>query len=168
MAIWKGKRDGGLPKGAPQRLADVVRGQMPDADDVTRRVVTAVAGLLACVAYADREYAPTEERAVRAELGRVHGLGQAGVEAVCGVLREDIVDLAQVGDQVWTRELKELGERELRVEVLDALVELAAADHELSLSEVNYLRRLTTALGLTQADYVALQSRHRDKLSLLR
>lgn len=140
---------------------------MPEADEESRRIVTAVAGLLACVAYADREYAPKEERTVRSELTRVHGLSPGGIDAVCGALKEDIEDLAQVGDQAWTRELKDLGARELRVEVLDALVEIAAADHEITLEEANYLRRLATSLGLTQSDYDALQARHRDKLTFL-
>lgn len=140
---------------------------MPEADEESRRIVTAVAGLLACVAYADREYAPKEARTVRSELTRVHGLSPGGIDAVCGALEEDIEDLAQVGDQAWTRELKDLGARELRVEVLDALVEIAAADHEITLEEANYLRRLATSLGLTQSDYDALQARHRDKLTFL-
>jgi uncharacterized tellurite resistance protein B-like protein len=104
---------------------------------------------------------------VRGELQRIHYLSPAGVDAICAVLAEDIVDLAQAGDQAWTRELRELGERELRVETLDALIEIAASDHKLSLNETNYLRRLTTSLGLTQADYDGLQARHRDKLTVL-
>jgi uncharacterized tellurite resistance protein B-like protein len=156
-----------LPPGAPERLAAVVDEHLPDADEVTRRIVTAVAGLLACAAYADRAYTDAEERGVRSELSRIHYLSPPGVEAICAVLKKDIVDLAQAGDQEWTRELKELGDRELRVETLDALIEIAASDHRLTLAETNYLRRLTTSLGLTQADYDGLQARHRDKLTVL-
>jgi uncharacterized tellurite resistance protein B-like protein len=165
--IFRRKAPAGPPEGAPARLAAVVDAHLPDADAITRRTVTAVAGLLACVAYADRDYTEAEERGVRGELQRIHYLSPAGVDAICAVLAEDIVDLAQAGDQAWTRELRELGERELRVETLDALIEIAASDHKLSLNETNYLRRLTTSLGLTQADYDGLQARHRDKLTVL-
>jgi uncharacterized tellurite resistance protein B-like protein len=165
--IFRRKESRNLPQGAQARLAAVVDQHLPDADDDTRRIVTAIAGLLACVAYADREYTEAEERGVRSELTRIHFLRPAGVDAICAVLKEDIQDLAQAGDHEWTRELKELGERELRVETLDALIEIAASDHRLTVAETNYLRRLTTALGLSQPDYDGLQARHRDKLTVL-
>jgi uncharacterized tellurite resistance protein B-like protein len=57
---------------------------------------------------------------------------------------------------------------ELRREMLDVLVDLGAADGELSLAETDLLRRTTSALGLTPEDYLASQTRHRDKLKLLR
>ncbi|MFW5740215.1 MAG: TerB family tellurite resistance protein, partial [Myxococcota bacterium] len=66
---------------------------------------------------------------------------------------------------MFTRDLKELTEPHVRREILDVLVDLAAADGEIALPEVNLLRQLTTALGLTQADYNASQARHRDKLA---
>lgn len=165
--IFRRKETRGLHKGAQARLAAVVRQHLPDADENTRRIITAIAGLLACAAYADREYTEAEERSVRSELTRIHFLGPAGVDAICAVLAEDIQDLARAGDHEWTRELKDLGDRALRVEALDALIEIAASDHRLSVHETNYLRRLTTALGLTQADYDGLQARHRDKLTVL-
>nr|MCU0677346.1 TerB family tellurite resistance protein [Myxococcota bacterium] len=63
--------------------------------------------------------------------------------------------------------VRELLDRDGRLEVLDTLLEVAAADGVIATSETNLLRRLATALGLTQADYTALQSRHRDKLGVL-
>ena len=58
-------------------LADAVRAALPAADDETRRIVTAIAGLLGGVAYADRSYAGAEEAVLRAELGRIHGMTPA-------------------------------------------------------------------------------------------
>jgi len=51
---------------------------------------------------------------------------------------------------------------------LAVLPDVSAADGELAHAEVVMLRQLTTALGLEQSDYNALQSKHKDKLSLLR
>jgi uncharacterized tellurite resistance protein B-like protein len=48
------------------------------------------------------------------------------------------------------------------------LLEVAAADHEITHNEVTVLRQLTTALGLEQADYNTAQEKHRAKLSALR
>ena len=155
------------PEGAEQ-LRHVVAQQLPGADAESVLVVTAIAGLLGTVAYADRNYSEAEERRVRQELERVHGMTGAGIEAICAALRSHIVEVSTVQAPRYSRLLVELGDRELRVEVLEVMVELAAADGEISVQEVNLLRQITTALGLTQADYNAAQEKHRDRLSVLR
>ncbi len=164
------KKDVGKPATpeARDRLAEIVEQYLGDADAATRRIVTAVAGLLAKIAYADGNYSPQEETAIRTELGRVHGLSQAGVDAICGLLADHISHVALLGDHDWTRDLRELAERELRVEVLEVLVEMAVADHVLTHDEQSQLRRIAKALSLTQDEYNAIQAKHRDKLSTLK
>ncbi len=166
--LLAGEETAPLPARGPERLALSVAEHMPAADADTHRIVTAVAGLLACVAYADQQLAPSEAERVLDELRRIHGLPTDGAEAIARVLREEIAAVTATGDHAWVRDLRELADRDMRVELLGVLVDLAAADDELSLVEVNYLRRLTTALGLEQSDYDAAQSLHRDKLSTLR
>ena len=155
------------PKGAAE-LYTVIRSHLPDADEETVRVVTAIAGLVGVVAYADRDFTPDEEAHLKRELGRIHGMSASGVEAVCSILRLHIVEVATVQVPRYARELRELGDPELRLEVLQVLVDVAASDGQISHLETNVLRQLTTSLGLTQQDYNAAQSRHRDKLSALR
>jgi uncharacterized tellurite resistance protein B-like protein len=157
-----------LPVQARERLARIVEQYLTDADNATRRIVTAVAGLLAKVAYADGHYSEQEEVAIRAELSRVHGLSADGVDAICGLLADHISQVALLGDHDWTRDLRELATRELRLEILEVLVEMGVADQVLKHEEQTQLRRITKALSLTQADYNAVQAKHRDKLSTLR
>jgi uncharacterized tellurite resistance protein B-like protein len=150
------------------RLAEVVAAHLPEADDETARLVVAVAGLLGTVAYADREFAVTEETRIKHELSRVHGLTPGGVDAICGLLRQHIVHIATVEAPIYARELRELADPGLKREVLDALVDVAAADGEITMAETNVLRATATALGLSQSDYNASQARHRDKLRVLK
>ena len=150
------------------RLAEVVDSALPQADDETRRLVVAVAGLLATVAYADREYSGVEEERIAQELSRVHELGQSGVDAIRRVLREQILTIATVEAPIYARELRELADQAFRRELLDALVDIAAADDEITVAETNVLRATTTALGLSQSDFNTSQARHRDKLRILR
>jgi uncharacterized tellurite resistance protein B-like protein len=157
-----------VPPEARDRLAQIVERYLADADDATRRIVTAVAGLLAKVAYADGHYSVQEEATIQKELSRVHGLSQAGVDAICGLLADQISHVALLGDHDWTRDLRELADRELRVEVLEVLIEMAVADQVLKHEEQTQLRRLAKALSLTQDDYNTLQAKHRNKLSTLR
>ncbi|MDH3199421.1 MAG: TerB family tellurite resistance protein [Myxococcales bacterium] len=152
---------------ARDRLAKIVEQYLADADDATRQIVTAVAGLLAKVAYADGDYSEREEVTIRAELGRVHGLSAAGVDAICGLLADQISHVALIGDHDWTRDLRDLASRELRLEILEVLVEMGVADEVLKQEEQTQLRRIAKALNLTQDDYNAIQSKHRDKLSTL-
>jgi uncharacterized tellurite resistance protein B-like protein len=154
--------------GVTGSLERAVREQLPNADEESIRVVTAITGLLGTVAYADRDYAPDEEARVRAELLRVHGMTEAGADAVCAALRANIIDISTVQAPRFSRVLTELADRELRLEVLELLVALAAADGSITHAETNVLRQVTTALGLTQVDYNAAQAKYKDRLLVLR
>jgi uncharacterized tellurite resistance protein B-like protein len=153
---------------APTGLERVVKSHMAGADDETVRIVAAIAGLLANVAYADRKYAPAEEQHIRGELGRIEGLGPSGVDAICALLRDHIAAISAVEAPVHARNLLDLADRDLRLRVLDALVDLAAADNEITVAETNTLRLTVKALGLSQDDYNASQARHREKLAVLK
>jgi uncharacterized tellurite resistance protein B-like protein len=161
-----------VPGGGTQRgsdaLYDLVHEHSSGIDDDAQRLIVSVAGLLACVAYADRQYGPEEQAYTREALARMEGVTASGVDAICTVLAAHGRQIASVNPQAYTRELRERTDVELRREVLDVLVDLAAADGELSLAETDLLRRTTSALGLTADDYLASQVRHRDKLKLLK
>jgi uncharacterized tellurite resistance protein B-like protein len=156
------------PTSGVARLQSAVRECLPQADDDTLRMVTALAGLLASIAYADRTLSPEEEAHAREALGTVHGLTASGVEAIVRVVREHLRDLATINPQAFTRELRDGTDVEVRREVLDVLVDLAAADGSVSHEEANLLRRTTAALGLSPDDYVISQARYRERLSRAR
>ena len=151
---------------ARERLALIVEKYLADADEATQKIVTAVAGLLAKIAYADGNYSEQEEKTIRAELQRVHGLSEAGVDAICDLLSDHISQVALLGDHDWTRDLRDFASRELRLEILEVLVEMGVADQVLKQEEQIQLRRVAKALSLTQDDYNAIQAKHRDKLAL--
>src|SRR3954468_125064 len=163
----KSARDRQVPSDAQEILVRV-REHLPAADDETVRVVAALGGLLAAAAYADRDYSSEEETVVRTLLARVNGITAAGIDAVCDAIRRHVVEASTVGIPRFTRELRELGDTELRREVLDALVDLAAADGRITMNETNLLRQITTSLGLSQDDYNDSQARHRERLSILK
>jgi uncharacterized tellurite resistance protein B-like protein len=165
-----------LPGGAPptvrqsggDALRDSVARELPGADVETVSVVTSMVGLLGAVAYADRHYSTQEETRVIEELRRVHGMTEQGITAICKVLREHVVEISAVEIPRHARALLELGDEELRREVLGALVDLAATDESLSLTETNLLRQITKSLGLSQQDYLDAQQRHRHHLDSLK
>ena len=149
-------------------LRSSIERELAGADAETVTVVTSMAGLLGIVAYADRHYSDAEDARVRQELARVHGMTESGINAICKTLRDHIVEISAVQLPRYARALRELGDTELRREVLGALIDLAAADASISLAETNVLRQITKALGLSQQDYVELQERHRHHLAALK
>jgi uncharacterized tellurite resistance protein B-like protein len=153
---------------ADTRLRDVVERGMPEADPDTVSIVTACAGLLACIAYADRAFSAEEMLKAGRLLATVNGIGGDGSDAIVGVLSSHVLELSSVHAARFARTLNELGSRELRLHVLGMLLELAAVDDELSPAEVITLRQVTRSLGLTQEDYNQLQNQHREKLGALR
>ena len=155
------------PPDAVGRLERTVRAHMAATDDSTVRVVASVAGLLAGVAYADRDFGEAEAEMIRATLGRIPGLGAAGASAVLGLLREIAAEAKAVHASRFTRILREELDRDGRIEILDLLVDLSAADGTILTTETNFIRHVATGLGLTQADYNMSQARHRDKLAVL-
>jgi uncharacterized tellurite resistance protein B-like protein len=165
---WLRGEEATEPVSGADALRDSIVRELPDADAETVTVVTCMAGLLGAVAYADRNYSVEEEARVRQELERVQGMTVAGIEAICTVLREHIVEISTVQIPHYARALVELADPELRREVLSALIDLAAADSSISVVETNLLRQITKSLGLSQEVYVELQARHRHQIEALK
>jgi uncharacterized tellurite resistance protein B-like protein len=149
-------------------LRDLMQAEMKGADPDSARIVAAVGGLLASVAHADRRYTAQEKAYMHDALRRLDGLTAEGADAVCALIEKQGMIIGAHNPQAFTRELRERTDIELRREVLDVLVDLAAADGELSLSETDLLRRTCSALGLGPQDYLHAQERHRDKPSTLK
>lgn len=142
-----------------------MRAALGDVDETSVRIVTAVAGLLAAVAYADREISADEAIHLRGALERIHGLPREHVEAIARVLSEQALRLSTSFVPRFTRILREELPEESRWEVLDALIGMAAADGVVTHVEVASLRNMSTALGLSQDHYNTLQEKYRNKLA---
>jgi uncharacterized tellurite resistance protein B-like protein len=153
---------------ASDDLRRLIAHSMPNADAEQAALIGALAGLLATVAYADRKYTGAEREQISEALTRVHQLEPGALGAIEELLGEQLAELAHEPLQTYTRALYEGMEREGRLEVLEALMDLAAADEVLSMDETNLLRRIATALGLSVQEYQASQERHRQRLSVLK
>jgi uncharacterized tellurite resistance protein B-like protein len=138
--------------------------KMKGADTASIEIITAVAGLLATIAYADRTITAAESDHLKHELARINGLPEHGVEAICGVLHAHAIRLSGSFVQRFTRVLREELAEPQRAEVLDALLGMAAADGQITLDETKTLRGITSGLGLSQGHYNELQEKYRDKL----
>jgi uncharacterized tellurite resistance protein B-like protein len=151
-----------------EQLEQTLRAELAQADDETVLVVTAIVGLLGVVAYADCNFSPAEQAQVRNELGKIAGISNAGIDAVCAALKRHILEITAVQTPRYCRVLRELADHELRIQVLGMLLALAAADDTVTITETTVMRQITTALGLTQVDYNAAQAKYRSHLAALK
>jgi uncharacterized tellurite resistance protein B-like protein len=165
---WLNHASRGSASEGPGNLESAVRAELKDADQETVAVVTAIAGLLGAVAYADRDFSTEEQLQVRLELGRIQGMTPAGVDAVCAAIRRCVLEIATVETPGYARALRELADHELRFQVLEILVALSAADQTITTAETNVLRQITTSLGLTQQDYNDAQAKFVHRLGVLK
>jgi uncharacterized tellurite resistance protein B-like protein len=162
---------GDTSTGAPtasDELRRLVAHSMPQADAQQAAIIGAVAGLLATVAHVDRKYTEAERQHVSDVLGRLHSLAPGALGAIDELLAEQVAELSQEPLQSYTRVLYEGLTRDARLEIFEALMDLAAADEVLDMEETNLLRRIARALGLSDDEYTASQQRHRQRLSVLR
>lgn len=163
--LRRAQRGDSLPSGERLRLA--VEQALSAADPETVLIVTSMVGLLGIVGYADGNFSHDEQAQVQAELGRISGMTPDGSAAICSTLKQFVSEISALELPHFCRTLRELADVELRLQVLEMLVSLAAADSVVTTQETNVLRHMTSALGLQQSDYNAAQARHKERLAVL-
>ena len=165
---WLTRNEAARTPTASEELRALVRRSIPNADQEQAAIVGALAGLMAAVAHADRKYSEAEREAVSDALSKVQCIAPEALGAIEELFAERLAELAHEPLQTYTRVLYEQLAREARLEVFEALMDLAAADEVLDMQETNLLRRIARGLGLSDDEYVASQQRHRARLSVLR
>jgi uncharacterized tellurite resistance protein B-like protein len=144
----KGNEASRTPR-ASEELQALVARSVPKANADDAAIVGALAGLMAVVAYADRQYSEAERIAVSDALAKVHCVAREALGAIEELFAERLAELAHEPLQTYTRVLYEGLERSARLEVFECLMDLAAADEVLDMQETNLLRRIARALGLS-------------------
>lgn len=167
MFFLRSRASDDAPPKPSDHLKAIVGRHMQGADDADASIVGAVAVLLALVAHADRKLEDAEVQEIRRQLARVGGLSGEGVEGVLELLQQHQKALVGEGIHPSTRVLVDLCQHDMRLEVLDVLMDVAAADGRVSMDETNLLRRIAHGLGLSENEYLASQARYRDRLSVL-
>ena len=164
---WLNRAEMVKEPGGAEEFENAIRSELATADAETVFVVTAIVGLLGAVAYADGVFSLDEQQRVREELSRIRGMTAQGVDTITRALINHVLEIATVQSPRYTRLLRELGDQELRLDLLEMLVALAAADQVITSAETNVMRQITTSLGLTQRDYNAAQAKYKDRLAVL-
>ncbi len=155
--------DGAGDTESVQRVVAALRSLPPER----ARYVAAFAYLLGRVAYADRDFQPEEAQEI------VRLLQQRGIPDDQATLAVDIVKeqnelFGGTEDYLVSRELKEVSTREQRLQTLDCLFAVAAADDIITGEEEASVAQIANELGLTQRELVAARIPYSAKRSIFK
>lgn len=156
------------PAGAPtgdaiERLAAELQRFPPER----ARYLAGFAYLLGRVARADQVVSAAETAAMERIVGkRGLGAGEARlvVEMACSL--NELFGATE--DFVVAREVSRNATREQKLALVDSLFAVSAADRNISTLEDNEIRRISSELRLTHADFIAVRSRYREHLGVLK
>ena len=146
------------------RIAAELEGLPPER----ARLFAGFAYVLARVAGADLRIEPDELATIEALLVRFAGVSPAEAELATRIARSEVVELGGTHDFLVTRELARLCTPEERLQLIECLLVVAAADELVTSAESNDILRIATELGVPRADVLAIRARYREQLAELR
>jgi uncharacterized tellurite resistance protein B-like protein len=123
--------------------------------------LTLFGGLLARVAYADGDISPTELAHMKSRLGQLAQFGPDELELMAAVIEDETLkglDYFRLSSEFF-----KVSNREQRLQLLDCLFGLAATDQQLLNQEVEEIRSIAYALGLTHKDFIGAKLKHLHK-----
>ncbi|MDP6933623.1 MAG: TerB family tellurite resistance protein [Myxococcota bacterium] len=132
------------------------------------RYLAAYAYVLARVAYADEDLHPEELNRIGTVLAERGGLGEDQASLVADLASSESADRGGTQDYVVTRLLARIATKEQRVEILDGLLAVAAADGTIEVSEEDEVRQIARQLGFHDSQYLDALAHYRDLRSVLR
>jgi uncharacterized tellurite resistance protein B-like protein len=150
-----------------ESIRRIARG-LEEMDPVQARYLAAFAYLLGRVANADSQICERESarmEAIIVERGRMSR--EQAVMAVEMAKRQNRL-FGHVENFLVTREFNELGTREQKLELLDCLFSVCAADRNITMTEDREIRQIASELLLDHREFIDIRSRYREHLEVLR
>jgi uncharacterized tellurite resistance protein B-like protein len=132
------------------------------------RYIAAFAYVLGRVANADRQVTPDELRAIEQLVARHGDLPEAQAVLVVQIARAQNVMFGGTENFLVTREFASIATPQQKLALLDAAFAVSAAQAGVSTVEENEIARIADELLLSHGDYIAVRSRYRDRLNVLR
>lgn len=131
------------------------------------RYLAGFAYLLSRVARADH-HVSDEETAEMERIVADHGVDAGEARLVVEMARSQNELFGATEDFVVARELQQLSSREQKLQLVDCLFAVSAADQTISTVEDNEIRRICSELRLTHADFISVRSGYRQYLGVLK
>lgn len=137
-------------------------------DTELARYVAGFAYVLSRVARADLRISEAETRAMERIVTESSGLPEEQAIIVVQIAKTQNKLFGATEDYLVTREFNKIATRDQKLALLDCLFAVAAAEALVSIEEDNVIRQIAHELQLEHRDFIAVRSRYRDELSILR
>jgi uncharacterized tellurite resistance protein B-like protein len=145
-----------------------IAGQLERLEPNDARRLAGFAYVLARVANADLRIESTEASAMERIVAEVAELTPAEAALVVEIAKSQARLLGGTDNYTVTREYRTVSTPDQRVQLLDCLYAVAAADGSISNLESTEIAAIADELGFSRADQSAMRSRWRDQLSVLK
>ena len=155
------------PSPSPDLLA-AIKARLSRLPAERAELVAAFAGLLVRVADADDDISDAERRVLRELIAANAGLAPEESAAVAEIVVHQTSVLAGIDYALLSRTFNEIGSTADKERLIDCLYAIATADDSVSVIEDDEIHRVARALLVTHAQLIAIRTRYRDKLELLR
>jgi uncharacterized tellurite resistance protein B-like protein len=168
MSLWKWL---GLANGRedePEDKLQDVEGALSALGSGRARYVACFAYILTRPARADHEVMDEEAARMRQIIVDCASVTEDQAGAAVVAAREAARHSGGTEDYLVTREFERMATREEKLELLDALFRISAADDSILTVEDNEVRRVASELKLEHADYIAVRRRHLEHLQVFR
>lgn len=143
-----------LLAGLPKKINEL----LPDMDDQARAKITAISGLLACVAHTDFHISESEKGTIENSLLTWCKLSSHQAKVVTDLALHEVAALASLDVHEYTGTLYKILNDEEKVGVLEALFQLAASDGEVGVNESEFIRHVGHGLRLDHHEFVAARA----------
>ncbi len=134
----------------------------------TARYVAAFAYVLGRVAHADDDVSDAEARKMQEIVHRLAHLPDEQAALVVDIARNQTRLFGSTEDFLVTREFTKISDQSQRLELLDCLFAVSAADDAISNVEESAIRQIADELGFSHREYVAARSGWNDKRDVLK
>ena len=132
------------------------------------RFLAAFAYVLSRVAHADSRITGDETEAMREIVRKLGHLPEAQAVLVVEIAKHQARLFGGTENYLVTREFNRIATRSQKLELMGCLLAVSASHEGISTAEDAEMRQITKELQLSHRDFIALRSRFRDHLNVLR
>ena len=137
-------------------------------DPARARFIAAFGYILSRVANADLTISPEEVHAMERIIMERGGLPEEQALIVIQTAKTRAQLFGGTENFLVTREFSRIATREEKLALLDCLFAVAAAEGGISATEDNEIRQIVNELGLGHPEFIAVRSRWKDQLNVLK
>jgi len=156
------------PLTAQTASAQKIIGALEQLDPQQARYIACFAYLLGRVARADLQISEQETARMKQIVRQLAVLSGEQASLVVQLARQQAELYGSTENFLVAREFNELATREQKFQLLECLFAVAAADEQVDSAESDEIRRIANELCLSHKEFIAIRSRFRDYLSVLK